>query len=82
VAGDAAALLLALGLIGSGFLAVPVLTGSAAYAVADNRGWISSLSSRPRNAPGFYSIIVVATVFGMLFNLPASTQLGALFWTR
>jgi NRAMP (natural resistance-associated macrophage protein)-like metal ion transporter len=81
VAGDAAALLLALGLIGSGFLAVPVLTGSAAYAVADNRGWPSSLSSRPRDARGFYGIIVAATVLGMLFNFAGFDPISALFWT-
>jgi Mn2+/Fe2+ NRAMP family transporter len=81
VAGDAAALLLALGLIGSGFLAVPVLTGSAAYAVADNRGWPSSFSSRARDARGFYSIIVAATVLGMLLNFAGIDPISALFWT-
>jgi Mn2+/Fe2+ NRAMP family transporter len=46
LAGDAAALLLAIGLIGSGFLAVPVLTGSSAYAVAETCGWTSGLSRK------------------------------------
>lgn len=74
LAGDAAALLLAVGLIGSGFLAVPVLTGSSAYAVADTCGWSSGLSRKPREARGFYGVIVAATVCGMLFNSWASIR--------
>jgi Mn2+/Fe2+ NRAMP family transporter len=81
LAGDAAALLLAVGLIGSGFLAVPVLTGSSAYAVADTFGWKASLNSKPRDARGFYVVIVAATVFGMLFNFLGINPITALFWT-
>jgi NRAMP (natural resistance-associated macrophage protein)-like metal ion transporter len=81
LAGDAAALLLALGLIGSGFLAVPVLTGSSAYAVADTFGWKSSLNSKPRDARGFYGVIIAGTVAGMLFNFLGINPIDALFWT-
>jgi Mn2+/Fe2+ NRAMP family transporter len=81
LAGDAAALLLAIGLIGSGFLAVPVLTGSSAYAVAETCGWTSGLSRKPRDARGFYGVIAGATVFGVLFNFLGINPIDALFWT-
>jgi Mn2+/Fe2+ NRAMP family transporter len=80
-AGDGAALLLAIGLIGSGFLAVPVLTGASAYAVADTFGWKSSLNSKPRAARGFCVVIVVGTAFGMAFNFLAINPIDALFRT-
>jgi NRAMP (natural resistance-associated macrophage protein)-like metal ion transporter len=81
LAGDGAALLLALGLIGSGFLAVPVLTGSSAYAVADTVGWTSGLSRKLREARGFYAVIIAGTAFGMLFNFLGVNPIDALFWT-
>src|SRR5258708_6801433 len=68
LAGDGAAILLARGLVASGFLAVPVSTGSSAYAVADTLGWSSGLSRKPQDARGFYAVIVAGTLFGMLFN--------------
>lgn len=64
LAGDGASLLLAVGLIGSGFLAVPVLTGSTAYAVADVIGWKSGLSLKPRDARGFYAVMSRAPCLG------------------
>jgi NRAMP (natural resistance-associated macrophage protein)-like metal ion transporter len=81
LAGDAAALLLAVGLIGSGLLAVPVLTGSSAYAVADTWGWTSGLSQKPRDARAFYGVIIAGTAFGMLFNFLGINPIDALFWT-
>ena len=81
LAGDAAALLLAIGLIGSGFLAVPVLTGSSAYAVAETCGWTSGFSRKPRDARGFYGVIAAGTVFGVLFNFLGINPIDALFWT-
>jgi NRAMP (natural resistance-associated macrophage protein)-like metal ion transporter len=81
LAGDAAALLLAVGLIGSGFLAVPVLTGSSAYAVAETFGWKEGLSRKPRDARGFYAVIVAGTAVGMLFNFLGINPIDALFWT-
>lgn len=81
LAGDGAAILLALGLMGSGFLAVPVLTGSSAYAVADTLGWSSGLNRKPRDARGFYAVIVAGTLFGMLFNFLGINPIDALVWT-
>jgi NRAMP (natural resistance-associated macrophage protein)-like metal ion transporter len=81
LAGDAAALLLAVGLIGSGFLAVPVLTSSSAYAVAETFGWKEGLGRTARDARGFYGVIVAGTVVGMLFNFAGVNPIDALFWT-
>ena len=81
VAGDAAGLLLAAGLIGAGLLAVPVLTGSAAYAVAETFGWQYGLDKKPQQAKPFYAIIVVATIVGMLINYLGVNPIQALFWT-
>lgn len=81
LAGDAAGYLLALGLIGAGFLAVPVLTGSAAYAVAEALGWRYGLDHSPARAKQFYAVIVVATLVGLLINFIGINPIDALFWT-
>jgi hypothetical protein len=52
----------ALGIIGTGLLAVPVLAGSAAYALAEARGWPNGLARKPRNAKAFYGTIAIATL--------------------
>jgi Mn2+ and Fe2+ transporters of the NRAMP family len=78
IAGDAAALLLAIGLIGSGVLAVPVLTGSAAYAVSEAFGWRSGLDRKPARAPQFYAVIVAATLVGMGINFLGINPITAL----
>jgi NRAMP (natural resistance-associated macrophage protein)-like metal ion transporter len=81
LAGDAAAILLAVGLIGAGFLAVPILTGSAAYGVAEAFGWEHSLDARPGRAKEFYGVIAVATLVGMLINFSGIQTFDALVWT-
>jgi Mn2+/Fe2+ NRAMP family transporter len=81
VAGDAAGVLLALGLIGAGFLAVPILTGSAAYALSEAFGWQYGLDRNPAKAKQFYGVIVVATLVGMLINFIGINPIDALFWT-
>jgi NRAMP (natural resistance-associated macrophage protein)-like metal ion transporter len=81
LAGDAAYVLLALGLIGSGFLAVPILTGSSAYAVAEALGWKHGLDQKPRRAKLFYAMIVGPTLIGMLVNFLGFNPMRALFWT-
>jgi Mn2+/Fe2+ NRAMP family transporter len=79
--GDAAGILLALGLIGAGFLAVPILTGSAAYALSEAFGWRYGLDREPYRAKQFYAVIVVATLVGMLINFMGINPIDALFWT-
>jgi len=81
LAGEAASILFALGIIGAGFLAVPVLTGSAAYAVAETFGWKHSLDDRPHQAKAFYAVIAVSTLIGMLINFLGINPIDALFYT-
>lgn len=80
-AGNAAAILLALGLIGSGFLTVPILTSSSAFALADAFGWRSGLDERPRRARRFYAVIAAATVAAMAMNYLGINPIAALFWS-
>jgi Mn2+/Fe2+ NRAMP family transporter len=81
LAGNGAYALLALGLIGAGFLGVPVLTGSSAYAAAEARGWKHGLDEKPRRAKLFYAMIVIPTLIGMLINFVGINPISALFWT-
>ncbi len=81
LAGNAAALLLTLGLVGSGFLAVPVLTTSSAYAVCEGFGWRSGLDQKPWQARAFYAVIVASTLAGTMINFLGINPMAALFWT-
>lgn len=81
LAGDAATVLMALGLIGTGVLAVPVLTGSAAYATAETFGWECSLDARPRQARGFYAIMAVCTAAALGIDYLGIDPMKALVWT-
>jgi NRAMP (natural resistance-associated macrophage protein)-like metal ion transporter len=78
LAGDASALLLAVGLIGAGVLAVPVLTGSAAYGVTEAFGWRSGLDHKITRVPQFYLVIVAATLVGMAINFLGINPITAL----
>jgi len=78
LAGDAATLLFAVGLIGSGVLAVPVLTGAAAYGVTEAFGWRSGLDHKITRAPQFYVIIIVATLVGMVIAIFDVNPIAAL----
>jgi NRAMP (natural resistance-associated macrophage protein)-like metal ion transporter len=80
IAGDFAFLLFALGILGTGFLAVPVLAGSAAYAVAEALRWPSGLGRLPKEAKAFYGTIALATLIGVTFNLLPFDPIKALFW--
>jgi NRAMP (natural resistance-associated macrophage protein)-like metal ion transporter len=81
IAGDAAGVLLAVGLIGAGFLAVPILSGSSAYAVSEVFGWKVGLERRPSRAKAFYGIIAASTLAGMLINFLGINPIQALFGT-
>ena len=78
LAGDASALLLAIGIIGAGVLAVPILTGSAAYGVSEAFGWRSGLDHKLTRAPQFYLVIVAATLVGMALNFLGVPPITAL----
>ncbi len=81
LAGNLATVLFAVGLIGAGLLAVPVLTGSAAYAVAETFGWPSGLDEKPRHAVKFYAVIAASTIVGVTIDFLGINPIKALFWT-
>jgi Mn2+/Fe2+ NRAMP family transporter len=81
LAGDAAGILLAVGLIGAGFLAVPILSGSAAYAMSEAFGWRYGLDANPGRAKQFYGVIALATLVGMSIDFLGINPINALFWT-
>jgi NRAMP (natural resistance-associated macrophage protein)-like metal ion transporter len=80
LAGDAASILMALGLIGTGFLAVPILTTSGAYAVCETFGWKSSLDAKLRGAKHFYVVIGASTIVALFLNFAGINPVDALFW--
>jgi NRAMP (natural resistance-associated macrophage protein)-like metal ion transporter len=81
IAGSFAFGLFAVGIIGTGFLAVPVLAGSTAFAVAEVFGWKEGLERQPQQAAGFYSVIVLATMIGLLIDWSPLDPIRALFWS-
>lgn len=81
LAGEFAFLLFGLGIIGTGMLAVPVLAGSAAYAVAETFGWRAGLDLKPREGRGFYGIIVIATLGGVILDFTPMDPMKELFWS-
>jgi len=80
LAGELAFALFALGIVSTGLLAVPVLAGSAAYAVAEMFGWREGLNQRPREAKAFYAVIAVATLAGVAMSFLAINPMKALYW--
>ena len=81
IAGVFTFVLFALGIIGIGLLAVPVLAGSAAYALGEALGWPTGLSRLPRDAKAFYATIAIATVVGVFINFLDIDPIKALFWS-
>ena len=81
IAGDLAFLLFALGIIGTGLLAIPVLAGSAAYAVGELFGWPSTLEAKFPEAVGFYAIILAATIIGFAMGFLPINPIQLLVWT-
>jgi NRAMP (natural resistance-associated macrophage protein)-like metal ion transporter len=79
--GDSAFLLFSLGIIGTGLLAVPVLAGSAAYAVAEAFEWKSGLDLKLLEAREFYAIIALATLGGVALDFTPIDPIKALFWS-
>ena len=81
IAGDLAAAVFTLGIVGTGLLAIPVLAGSGAYALAETMHWPTGLGRLPRDAKAFYATIVVGTLIGVGFNFVHIDPIKALFWT-
>ena len=80
IAGPFAFALFCLGIVGTGMLAVPVLAGSAAYAVAETFRWKHGLDLKPHQARGFYAIVALATVGGVVLNFAGIDPIRALVW--
>ena len=81
IAGDFAYLLFAVGIIGTGLLAVPILAGSAAYAVAEAFKLRKGLYLKLRQAPGFYGVIAFSTLLGFAIDLIGINPIQALYYT-
>ena len=81
LAGAAAELIFALGIIGTGLLAIPVLAGSTAYAIGEGRKWPVGLSRKPKRAIAFYSVLAFCVLIGIGVNFTALDPIKALYWS-
>ena len=81
VAGKFASMIFALGIVGTGLLAVPVLAGSAAYALGESFKWRTGLSREPQDAAAFYATIAAAGILGVAISLSPINPIQALYWS-
>jgi NRAMP (natural resistance-associated macrophage protein)-like metal ion transporter len=81
IAGEFAFIVFALGILGTGLLAIPVLAGSSAYALAEAMQWKAGLGRQPQEAKRFYATIVGGTLIGVGINFVSIDPIKALFWT-
>jgi len=81
LAGELAVVLFSIGIIGTGLLSIPVLAGSAAYALGEARGWPVGLERKPLHAKAFYGAIALATVLGAAANIFELNPVKALVWS-
>jgi len=81
LAGDFAFILFAMGILGVGLIGVPVLAGSAAYALAEAMGWQQGLELKASDARGFYGVIAVSVLAGLAIQYLPINPMKALFWS-
>jgi Mn2+/Fe2+ NRAMP family transporter len=81
IAGPFAAFFFTAGLLGTGLLAVPVLAGSAAYAIGEAREWPVGFTRKVLEAKAFYATIAIATLIGMVVNFTSINPIKALYWS-
>ena len=81
LAGDFAFLLFALGILGVGLIGVPVLAGSGAYALSEAMGWNEGLERKASDARGFYGVIAVSVLVGLVIQYSPISPMKALFWS-
>ncbi|HEY1613146.1 MAG TPA: Nramp family divalent metal transporter [Rhizomicrobium sp.] len=81
IAGRFASIIFAFGIIGTGLLALPVLAGSAGYAVCETFGWNSGLDLKPKAARAFYGVIAGATLIGVILAFSPLDPMKALYWS-
>jgi Mn2+/Fe2+ NRAMP family transporter len=80
LAGRFTSIIFSLGIIGTGLLAVPILSASASYAISEAMNWNEGLDKKIFQAKGFYGVIILATALGILFNLLQINPIKALVW--
>jgi len=81
LAGNFAFILFAVGILGVGLIGVPVLAGSGAYAFSEAMGWNSGLECKTKDARGFYGIITVSVLLGLVIQYTPISPMKALFWS-
>jgi len=81
IAGESAYLLFAIGIIGTGMLAVPILAGSASYALSESFGWKQGLYRRLRSAYAFYGVIIISMLVGLALNFAGIDPIKALIYS-
>lgn len=81
VAGAFAEIIFALGIVGTGLLAIPVLAGSTAYAVGEGRRWPVGLARKPKEAFAFYAVLALSAAIGIALNFTSINPISALYWS-
>ncbi|MBR1121701.1 divalent metal cation transporter [Bradyrhizobium lablabi] len=81
IAGPLAEWIFALGIVGTGLLAIPVLAGATAYAVGEGWQWAVGLARKPKEAIAFYSVLAISGGFGIALNFTSINPISALYWS-
>ncbi|WP_375786692.1 NRAMP family divalent metal transporter [Bradyrhizobium sp. Pha-3] len=81
IAGPFAEVIFALGIVGTGLLAIPVLAGATAYAVGEGRRWPVGLARKPKEAIAFYSVLALSGGIGIALNFTPIDPISALYWS-
>src|ERR1700716_101656 len=81
IAGVFAEVVFALGIVGTGLLAIPVLAGATAYAVGEGRQWPVGLARKPKEAVAFYSVLALSAAIGIALNFTSINPISALYWS-
>jgi NRAMP (natural resistance-associated macrophage protein)-like metal ion transporter len=81
VAGAFAEIIFALGIVGTGLLAIPVLAGATAYAVGEGRQWPVGLARKPKEAAAFYGVLALSAAIGIGLNFTPINPISALYWS-
>jgi NRAMP (natural resistance-associated macrophage protein)-like metal ion transporter len=81
IAGQFAEIIFALGIVGTGLLAIPVLAGATAYAVGEGRQWPVGLARKPKEAAAFYAVLALSGAIGIALNFTSINPISALYWS-
>jgi NRAMP (natural resistance-associated macrophage protein)-like metal ion transporter len=81
IAGAFAEIIFALGIVGTGLLAIPVLAGATAYAVGEGRQWPVGLARKPKEAVAFYLVLALSAAIGIALNFTSINPISALYWS-